>query len=111
MILAAVTTIKPTGACLWLPWVPQDIFFLPISNFEHGLFHIRYFDNGPSQGSLWFHVVKKVRYRDLLNGGMSDPCQLVRNPIIRFLKTQNTVDKGSKSVQSTWPHTVPLKVV
>ena len=75
MILAAVTTIKPTGACLWLPWVPQDIFLLPISNFEHGLFHIRYFDNGPSQGSLWFHVVKKVRYRDLLNGGMSDPCQ------------------------------------
>ena len=28
-----------------------------------------------SQGSLWFHVVKKVRYRELLNGGMSDPCQ------------------------------------
>ena len=47
MILGAVKTIKPIGACLWLPWVPQDIFFLPISKCKHGLFHIRYFDNGP----------------------------------------------------------------
>ena len=46
-ILGVVKTIKPIGACLWLPCVPQDIFFLPISNFEHGLFHVRYFDNGP----------------------------------------------------------------
>ena len=40
-----------------LPWVPEDIFFLSIlmvrgeaastSNRKHGLFHIRYFENGP----------------------------------------------------------------
>ena len=44
---------------LYLPWVPEDIFFLSIllvrgevksgalSNRKHGLFHIRYFENGP----------------------------------------------------------------
>ena len=29
---------------LYLPWVPEDIFFLIDTD---GLFHIRYFENGP----------------------------------------------------------------
>ena len=74
MILGAVKTIKPIGACLWLPWVPEDIF-----SYRYQTVSTVYFILGIlttdlwSQGSVWFHVVKKVRYSDLFNGGINDP--------------------------------------
>ena len=47
MILGAVKTINPLVHAFGYPGFQKIFFFLPISNCKHGLFHIRYFDNGP----------------------------------------------------------------